>query len=132
MKSILILVLAVGCLVSAGAADVKQGAIIGIWRFVKFESANKKIPTPTGDMEMEFRQGGGYVMKYIAPKAGVTNLQTMQGKFTLSGTNRVEISLDNKAKEQYSYQITGDTIRMANLKLPVVHTLKRIDKFTLK
>ena len=132
MKSILILALAMSCLVSVRAADVKQGSIIGIWRFVKFETGDKKFLPPPGDMEMEFRQGGGYVMKSIAPKAGITNVQTLQGKFTLSGTNRVEISLDEKAKERCMYQITGDTIRMMHLDRPVVHTLKRIDKFTLQ
>jgi hypothetical protein len=132
MKSIRILLLTVGCLVSLRAADGKKESIIGIWRFVKFETTNKKFPTPTGDMEMEFREGGGYLMKYVAPKAGITNVQIVKGKFTQPATNRVDISVDGKTQERYKYQITGETIRMEHLDFPVVQTLKRADKFTLK
>ncbi|MDB6121160.1 MAG: hypothetical protein JWQ71_153 [Pedosphaera sp.] len=132
MNRALIVILTLGLLISTTAAERAKESIIGVWRFTKSESSDKKYKNPTGDMEMEFREGGKYVMKYVAPKAGVKQVQTVEAKFTLIAPDRVNVSLDGKTQEKYRYKFNGGLLQLEHTEFPVTNTFKRIDKFTLK
>jgi hypothetical protein len=132
MKRTLTGLLTLALLVSATAAERAPETILGFWHLTKLESSDKRFKNVSGDMEMEFREGGKYVMKYVAPKAGVKQVQTVEAKFTLIAPDRVNVSLDGKIQEKYRYKFNSGFLQLERLDAPVTNTLKRIDKFLLK
>jgi hypothetical protein len=132
MKHNQILAIVIGCTLSLAAVNKEPDPIIGFWRAVKSESSDSKYQNPTGEMEMQFADGGAVTVKMRDPtNGGAAPTQTIEGKFTITPPDRVTITLDGTTQEHYRYLFKDGQLRMEHLDYPVTNTLKRLKAFSL-
>jgi hypothetical protein len=131
MTRIKILAVLLGCILSIAAAK-DTDTIIGFWRAVKSESSDSKYQNPSGEMEMQFAEGGVITVKMRdAVDSGAAATQTIVGKFKLTPPDRITITLIGTTEERYRYLFKDGQLRMEHQQYPVTNTLKRLKGFSL-
>lgn len=130
MNRFKILVILLSWAVACIAASKGSDSIIGIWRFIKSESSVPTYRNPTGELEMQFAEGGIITVKMRDLDNGGPITQTMKGKFTLAPPDQVTISLDGTTQERYRYRFKDGQLRMEHMDYPVTNSLKRLERFS--
>lgn len=124
------LILTLTCILGL-SATTNTNSLTGFWRIVKSESndADRQV---TGEGEMQFATNGLLIFKIRDPDGGVTNTQTIVGKYTLIQPDQITLTLNGTTKERYRYLFRGGQLRFEHLEYGVTNTLTRLTNFSLK
>ena len=121
----------IACVSVSGRTPANHDSIIGVWRFVKSESSDKRYRAPSGELEMQFHDGGAAMIKLKDPSTGLREVQTLNGKFRLTPPDRVTITLNGETHERYRYRFEDGNLRMEHMDFPVTNILRRLKEFSL-
>jgi hypothetical protein len=113
------------------AKYLRDHSIIGIWRVVSQESGDPAYDKPTGELEMQFADGGVVTAKFRDSTNVAATVETMTGKYVLVPPDRLNVTFIGTTEDRYRYSFFVGGLQMEQLDYSITNTLRRLAKFSL-